>query len=97
MNKVGVWRGVSVVLSLLFFLATGFAIIQYQTALKVQAKLDCALNWVEKAAKLHELHLKDSRTTTQSSQKELMDHIYKAYECLTGKEYVSENGHSHSH
>lgn len=49
-----------------------------------QAKLTCAEQWLKKAVDLHELHMKDPKTTTDASQIELMDQIKKAYECITG-------------
>ncbi len=49
-----------------------------------QAKLTCAGQWLKKAIDLHELHMKDPKTTTDASQMELMDQIKKAYGCITG-------------
>jgi hypothetical protein len=49
-----------------------------------QVKLKCAEGWLKKAIELHELHMRDSRSTTEASQMELMDQIKKAYECITG-------------
>lgn len=49
-----------------------------------QAKLKCAEGWLKKAIDLHELHMRDPKTTTDSSQMELMDQIKKAYGCITG-------------
>ena len=49
-----------------------------------QAKLKCAEQWLKKAIDLHELHMKDSTTTTDASQMELMGQIKKAYGCITG-------------
>ena len=49
-----------------------------------QSKLKCAEQWLKKAIDLHELHMKDSTTTTDASQMERMDQIKKAYGCLTG-------------
>ena len=47
-------------------------------------RLNCAEQWLKKAIDLHELHMKDPKTTTEASQIELMDQIKKAYECVTG-------------
>lgn len=49
-----------------------------------QAKLACAGQWLKKAIGLHELHMRDPKTTTDTSQMELMDQIKKAYGCITG-------------
>ncbi len=49
-----------------------------------QSKLKCAEQWLKKAIDLHELHMKDPKTTTDASQMELMDQIKKAYGCITG-------------
>lgn len=49
-----------------------------------QARLRCAEEWLKKAIDLHELHMKDPKTTTEASQMELMNQIKKAYECITG-------------
>lgn len=49
-----------------------------------QSKLTCAGQWLKKAIDLHELHMKDPKTTTDASQMELMDQIKKAYGCITG-------------
>ncbi|GAB4411911.1 MAG: hypothetical protein OHK0032_07880 [Thermodesulfovibrionales bacterium] len=50
-----------------------------------QARLKCAEEWLKKAIDLHELHMKDPKTTTEASQMELMNQMKKAYECITGK------------
>jgi len=50
-----------------------------------QAKLKCAEEWLKKSIDLHELHMRDPKTTTEASQIELMDQIKKAYECVIGK------------
>lgn len=49
-----------------------------------QSKLKCAEQWLKKAIDLHELHMKDPKTTTDASQMELMDQIKKAYGCIVG-------------
>lgn len=46
-------------------------------------KLNCAETYLKKAADIHELHMKDPKTRTEASQKELMDQIKRADECLT--------------
>ncbi|MHB8103540.1 MAG: hypothetical protein ACYDEF_15565 [Methanosarcina sp.] len=55
-----------------------------------QARLDCARFWLEKAIKLHEVHLKDPSTATNESQMKMMDQMMRAYECIKG-ENVTEN------
>ncbi|MBI5026041.1 MAG: hypothetical protein HZC12_04775 [Nitrospirae bacterium] len=50
----------------------------------VQQRLKCAEEQLKKAIDLHELHMKDPKTTTEASQMELMDQIKKAYECVKG-------------
>ncbi len=50
-----------------------------------QKKLKCAEEWLKKAVDLHELHMRDPKTTTEESQMELMDQIKKAYECVIRK------------
>jgi hypothetical protein len=49
-----------------------------------QTKLKCAEQWLKKAIDLHELHMRDTTTTTDASQMELMDQIKQAYGCITG-------------
>ena len=49
-----------------------------------QASLKCAEGWLKKAIDLHELHMKDPKTTTEASQMELMEQIKKAYGCIAG-------------
>lgn len=49
-----------------------------------QSKLKCAEQWLKKAIDLHELHMKNPKTTTDASQLELMDQIKQAYSCITG-------------
>jgi hypothetical protein len=49
-----------------------------------QSKLKCAEQWLKKAIDLHELHMKDSTTTTDASQMELMDQIKEAHGCIAG-------------
>ncbi|MCU0637511.1 MAG: hypothetical protein MUE87_02660 [Methanothrix sp.] len=62
---------------------------QFQNASSTQTRLDCARFWLEKAMELHDLHLRDSSTTTNDSQIELMDQITKAFECVTGENVTS--------
>lgn len=50
-----------------------------------QAKLKCAEEWLKKAIELHELHMRDPKSTTDASQMELMEQIKKAYGCVTGE------------
>ncbi|MBI4619479.1 MAG: hypothetical protein HY739_04875 [Desulfobacterales bacterium] len=50
----------------------------------VQAKLKCAEEWLKKAIDLHEVHIKDPKTATESSQMEMMEQMKKAYECILG-------------
>ena len=47
--------------------------------------VECARFWLEKAIKLHEMHLKNPKTTTSESQMEIMDQMKRAYKCLTGE------------
>ena len=61
-----------------------------QNASTAQARLDCADFWLQKAIKLHEIHLKDPSTATNESQMEMMDQMMRAYECIKG-ENVTEN------
>ena len=83
MANVRTWQWLSAILLVLLVLVSALAIAHYQAASTVQAKLDCALPWLEKAMELHDLHLKDPTTTTDESQLELMDQIMKANECVT--------------
>lgn len=55
-----------------------------------QQRLKCAEEWLKKAIELHELHMKDPKTTTDESQMELMQQIKNAYDCVIGKD--SETG-----
>ncbi len=48
-----------------------------------QCRLTCSEQWLKKALDLHELHIKDPKTATEASQMEMMDHMKKAYECIT--------------
>jgi hypothetical protein len=43
----------------------------------------CAAQWLKKALDLHELHMKDPKTATEASQRELMEQIKRAYDCIT--------------
>ena len=61
-----------------------------QNASTAQARLDCADFWLQKAIKLHEIHLKDPSTATNESQMEMMDQMMRAYECIKG-ENATEN------
>lgn len=63
------------------FAQMGHGMMRYMEAWQ---RLNCAEEWLKKAIELHELHMKDPKTTTEESQKELMDQIKKAYECVTG-------------
>lgn len=47
--------------------------------------IDCARFWLDKAIKLHEVHLNDSKTATNESQMEMMDQMMQAYECIKGE------------
>jgi hypothetical protein len=49
-----------------------------------QSKLDCAEQWLEKAIDLHEEHMQDPKTATETSQRKMMDQMKKAYGCITG-------------
>ena len=85
MKSVRIWQVVSGILLVAFIVATIMAVVQTQATSAAQAKLDCAKSWLEKANKLHDLHLKDPTTTSEASQLELMDQIMKAYECVSGE------------
>jgi hypothetical protein len=54
----------------------------------VQCRLDCAEGWLKKAIDLHEEHIKDPTTATESSQNEMMEQMEKAYDCITGESEV---------
>lgn len=56
-----------------------------QNASTAQERLKCADFWLEKAIKLHEMHLKDPSTATNKSQMEMMKQMVYAHECITGK------------
>ncbi len=49
-----------------------------------QSKLNCAGQWLKKAIDLHEVHMQDPKTATESSRMEMMDQMKKAYGCITG-------------
>jgi len=53
--------------------------------MSAEAKMKCAEEWLKKAIELHEVHIKDPRTATESSQMEMMEQMKRAYECITGK------------
>jgi hypothetical protein len=80
------WQVISAVLLAALAVVALLAVNYLRTAKTAETKLDCAKGWLSKAGKLHDLHLKDPTTTTEASQKELMDQIMKAYECVTGEE-----------
>lgn len=63
------------------FAQMGHGMMRYMDA---GQRLECAERWLKKAIELHELHMKDPKTTTDESQKELMEEIKKAYECVKG-------------
>lgn len=76
---------------------TCYMVEQFQNVSDVQTRLDCARFWLEKAAELHDLHLRDVTTTTNESQIELMDQITNALKCVTGENvtsYVNNTGAS---
>jgi hypothetical protein len=85
MKNIRTLQVVSAILLVALVAAVILAVVQAQMASVAQAKLECAKPWLEKAGKLHDLHLKDAKTTTEASQLELMDQIMKAYECVTGE------------
>jgi len=49
-----------------------------------QCRMSCAEQWLKKAIDLHEIHIKDPKTATETSQMEMMEQMKKAYECITG-------------
>ena len=85
MNSARLWPLITVVLLVVLVLVSIFAFSQYQTARAAQARLDCARPWAERAMQLHDLHLRDPSTTTDESQRELMDYIMNTRACLTGE------------
>jgi hypothetical protein len=48
-----------------------------------QISRKCAAQWLKKALDLHELHMKDPKTATEASQRELMEQMKRAYDCIT--------------
>lgn len=92
MKSVRIWQVASSILLVGLVVAGIVAVVQYQAANAAYTKLECARPWLDKASKLHDLHLKDPTTTTEPSQLELMDQIMKAFECVTG-EKTSMAGH----
>jgi hypothetical protein len=50
-----------------------------------QARLTCADFWLQKAIKLHKVHLKDPSTAIEKSQMEMMDQMMLAHECIKGE------------
>ncbi len=63
------------------FAQMGHGMMRYMDA---GQRLACAEEWLKQAIELHALHMKDPKTTTDESQKELMRQIKKAYECVAG-------------
>jgi hypothetical protein len=49
-----------------------------------QANLDCARLWLEKAIKLHAMHLENPKSATNESQMEMMDQMMQAKKYLAG-------------
>ena len=50
-----------------------------------QANLDCARLWLEKAIKLHAMHLENPKSVTNESQMEMMDQMKQAKNYLSGE------------
>jgi hypothetical protein len=65
------------------FAQMGHGMMRYMDA---GQRLKCAEEWLKKAIELHELHMKNPKTTTDESQRELMEQIKKAHDCVTGKD-----------
>lgn len=82
MQRTKLWVLLLAILAVLLAVTTVWQAQQFSAA---QSKLTCATPWLDKAVKLHDLHLKDPTTTTEESQRELMEQIMKAYECVTGR------------
>lgn len=62
-----------------------------QNARAAQEKLGCASFWLEKAIKLHDMHMKNPKVAAnKSSQLELMDHMQKGYAYLK-EENLTDN------
>ena len=93
MQKPGVWQVVGPVLLLLLILFGILAAAQYQAANAAQAEVDCVRPWLDKAMALHDKHLKDPATATAASQRELMDQIMQAYECVVPQEEMPPMSH----
>jgi len=55
-----------------------------------RADIDCADYSMEKAVKIHKMHLKNSSMVTEESNMEMMDHMMRAYECITGENLTEE-------
>lgn len=67
-----------------------YSVNQYYVLQDLRRREECAVSWLDKAATLHDLHLKDPNTTTKESQLELMNQIMSAHECLSGQRPKSE-------
>lgn len=50
-----------------------------------QANFDCTRLWLEKAIKLHAMHLKNTKSATNESQMEMMDQMTQAKKYLAGE------------
>jgi hypothetical protein len=55
-----------------------------QSPVDYKCRLDCAEDWLKKAIDLQEEHIKDPTMATESSQKEMMEKMENAYDCITG-------------
>lgn len=54
-----------------------------------QARLTCTDFWLQKAIKLHEVHLKDPSTATEESQMEMMNQMMLAHKCIKGEKMTT--------
>ena len=55
-----------------------------------QANFDCTRPWLEKAIKLHAMHLKNPKSATNKSQMEMMDQMMQAKKYLAGEKMNME-------
>jgi hypothetical protein len=55
-----------------------------------KARMDSAGLWLKKAMVLHKLHMNDPSTETSESKVEMMGHMMRAYECMTGENMTIE-------
>ena len=86
-------RNCVVIVALLGIIAVGLAVYsvnQYYALQDFRRRESCAISWLDKAAALQDLHLKDPSSITKESQSQLRDLIESAYDCLAGRKPESE-------